>query len=551
MSRVTSILFSLAPIAAIFLIAIEGSVTQEARASSCLAQDSAALERAAALVAEGASALEKGDLTSAKALFQRALEIDRNNGAAHTYLGIMADRTGELREAERHFAAVVRSEPRSPAARNNYGAILLRLGRVQQAASEFETSLRLDKMQPGALINLAQIRFSSGTTEGLRAARNLFESAQAIAPDAEVARSLVIIALRLNDRQAAAANYRDYVGRLSNSTSGVTAPSARAELGAALLSDELIGEAVEELNAAVSADPTNVSAILLLARAHLGHQDIPSAGRTLEAAVARGVDAAPIYAALAEIYQSSGHIENAIPAMRLAVERDPKNEAYRFRYGMLLTDTKAPAAAIIRLQEALKEFPRSPKLWFALGVAQFTYRKHDDAAVAFKHAIELDPMFAPALAYLGLIYDETGMYADAISLYEKALVADERLAAAHYLAADAVLRQTSGDLTRAESHLARAVALDPSFAPARLALAKLYLRLDRVTEAAGQLERVVASEPNLVEAHYQLGRVYTRLKRAADAQRELAVFKRLSDSQQEQAQNERQDLVRRLSNVRF
>jgi Tfp pilus assembly protein PilF len=521
---------------------------QTVRASS---QGKEKKEGAASLVDEGIAALEREDLSAAQAIFRRALQADPNNELAHTYLGVIADRAGDLAEAERQFAAAAISSPTSPAARNNHGVILLRLGRAEQAAKQFEVSLRLDPKQPGALINLAQIRFATGTPEGLKAARDLFERARTIAPDAEIARALVVIALRLEDRAAASAYYQDYLSRIASAPASVNSAAPRAELGAALAAASLYKESVSELGAAVAADPANVDAVLLLARSHLALKDIASAGRTLESAVARGLDAAPVYAALAQVYQLSGHIENAIPAMRLAIERDPKNEAYRFRYGMLLTDTKAPEAAVIRLNEALKEFPRSSKLWFALGVAHFKNLKHDQAATAFQRAIEFDPRFAPALAYLGIIYDETARYSEAVALYKRALEADERLAAAHYLLADALMRQPDGDLASAESHLTRAVALEPTFAPARLALARLYMRAERFAEAATQLEVAAAAEPDLAEAQYQLSRVYLRLKRKEDAEKALQAFKRLSEGREKQALDERQELVRRLANVNF
>jgi tetratricopeptide (TPR) repeat protein len=514
-------------------------------------QNQSRVEQGTALASEGLAALERDDRVAAKALFTRAIEADPNNVTAHSYLGMLADQAGNLAEAERHFAAAAIADPLSPAARNNHGAILLRLGRVEQAATQFETSLRLDKGNVGALVNLAQIRFAKGTPQDMQRARELFERARSIAPDAEIARSLVIIALRLNDRAAAAAYFKDYSERILASNGAITTASSRAEMGAALLAAGLIDEAIQELNATVTAEPANVSAIILLAQAYLARKDIPAAGRTLESAVARGIEAAPVYAALAEVYQNSGHIENAIPAMRLAIERDSGNESYRFRYAMLLVDTSAPAAAIIRLQEALAQFPRSAKLWFALGVAHFKNRKHEDAATAFQHAIEFDSKFAPALAYLGMTYDEMGQYTEAIAFYERAVKADDNLAAAHYLAGDGLLRQTSPDFARAEAHLSRAVALDPGFPPARLTLAKLYSRLDRPAEAATQLEHLVAAYPNLAEAQYQLGRVYMRLKRTEEAQKALAAFKRLSDNQQQQSQNDRQELIRRLANVRF
>jgi tetratricopeptide (TPR) repeat protein len=138
-----------------------------------------------------------------------------------------------------------------------------------------------------------------------------------------------------------------------------------------------------------------------------------------------------------------------------------------------------------------------------------------------------------------------------VALYEKSLIIDDRTAAAHYLVADAILNQTPADTAKAEAHLARALELDAAFSPARLALAKLYMRNNRMGEAAAELERVVAAEPNLAAAHYQLGRAYTRLKRKAEADAELEKFKALSDSEKEQARSQQRDVARRLANVRF
>ena len=503
------------------------------------------------LLAEGEAALGVGDRGRARELFRRALESDPANVAAHTYLGVLADQDGDLAAAERHFATAAAEAPLLPSARNNHGAILLRLGRVKEAAKQFEVSLKLDPNQPSALFNLAQIRFQAGTPEGLREAFRLFERAQQLAPDAEVARALVVTALRLGDRGAAARYFREYRSALPRASGGVASARSRSELGAALLENDLAEEAALELAAASEAEPAEPEHVVRLARAHLARKDIRAAGRALESAVARGLEAAPVYALLAEVYEASGHVENAIPAMRLAIERDPKNEAYRFRYGMLLTDTKAPAAAVIRLGEALNEFPRSSRLWFAQGVAQSALDKPEEAAVSFRRASELEPTFAPALAYLGMTYDQQGRFEEAVDYYERALALDGRLGAAHYLAAEALLKRGTAGEARAEAHLKEAVALAPGFAPARVSLAKLYMRGERLAEAVALLEAAVASDPNLADAHYNLGRALTRLKRTAEAKAALEEFKRLSEAQREQARQGPREIMRRLANVNF
>ena len=459
-----------------------------------------------------------------------------------TNLGIIADRAGNLKEAEQHFAAAVKADPNSASARNNYGAILMRTGRSNLAAVEFEQSLKLDPNQQNALVNLAQIRFAA---DDLRASAALFKRALVIQPDVEIARALIVIALRLKDYPAASTYYQSY------STDSATQPAAaRAELGAALFEAGLLKEAEAELTAAVNLNPTDTDSVVRLARVYLARKEIPAAGRTLEAAVARGNDPAPVYALLADVYEQSGHVENAIPAMRLAIQRDPQSEKYRFAYAVLLSNSNAPGAAVIRLEEALQTFPSSSRLWFALGFANFKLDKNEEAERALRKAVELDPKFAPAFAYLGLIRAKTGAYGEAITLYENALRADSKLAVVHHLIADAMLKQNA-DARVVETHLRQAVTMDPTFTPARLSLGKLFMRAQRWSDAIVELEQVVKLDPGVPEAYYQLGLAYGRLKRTADAQTAMATFKRLSDAEKKREDEELREVVKRLSNVRF
>jgi Tfp pilus assembly protein PilF len=323
------------------------------------------------------------------------------------------------------------------------------------------------------------------------------------------------------------------------------------ELGEALLQAGLLDDAATELNAAVAAEPENARAVVALARAYELRKDVAAAGRTLELAVSHGVHAAPVYAELAEVYEASGHVANAIPAMRLAIDADPKNEAYRFRYGMMLCDTKAPAAAAIRLKEALQEFPSSPRLWFALGIAYFSDNKTEDAAGAFSKAVQLDDKFAPAYAYLGMSQVDSGRYSEAVKLYDKALALRESFPAAHYLRAEALLKLEPPDEVSAERDLARAVALQPSLMQAHLELGKIYLHTGRTQQGVAELEGVVKDAPDIAEAHYQLGRAYQKLARRDDAQAQFSSFERLQKEQREQTIAERQRLLKQLADVRF
>lgn len=389
---------------------------------------------------------------------------------------------------------------------------------LQEAERHFAAAASLAPSEPFTRNNYGAILMRLGRTAE---ARTQFEASLKLNPDQVSAlTNLAQIYFDLGKPDDLRMS-RTLLERAAKNTSDPQIPQALVviylKLGQALMEKGLLDEAIAELNTALALDPKNADA--------------------------------RIYAALAEVYEANSQYENAIPAMRLAVARDPQNEAYHFRYGLLLTDSHAPAAGILRLQEALKQFPNSARLWLGLGVAQLTHGQNVEAENSFNRSLTLDAKLVPALAYLGVTYAERGQYEKAISFYEQAIALNAQLAALHYLLADTILKKSDPDTTLAEKYLKRATELDPNLAAAYLAWGRLHVRANRYSEAAPLLERAVSLDPDLLEAHYQLSRVLVKLKRTDEANRELAIFKRLSE--QQKARNESREIVRRLANVKF
>ena len=500
------------------------------------------------LLADSAAALAAEDFVRAKTILREVLVFAPRNGTANTLAGIVADRENDLVKAEKHFALAAKTAPNAPETRNNYGAILLRLGRKKEAAREFTASLAANPKQISALVNLAQIQISEGN---LVLARELFGKAKTIAPDSEILRALVAISVKLNEKERAAREFAEYDAAVKSNSTAANGKIRDVSFAETLLVGSMPNEAAIELKFILADDDKNIKALILLSKIYLGQKNIAAAGRLLESAVANGLDDAKIYLALAEVYEAGGYPENAIPAMRLAIKKEPKNDFYRSRYGLLLVNSKAPAAAIVRVEEALKEFPGSASLWLALGIAQFDDNKISEAQKAFEKALSIDSKLVSALAYLGAVYVEQARYNDAVKIYEQAVAVDGKVALLYYLLGDTLLKMTDADDERIENALRQAVALDANLTAAHLTLGRLYVRQSRWSEAAASLERAAKIEPERAETFYQLGRVYARLKRAGESKATLEKFKQLNDSQKEQKEVSRRELVRRLANVRF
>lgn len=494
--------------------------------------------------AEIIDALASQDLARAKILVQKVLLSQPRNVTAQTLAGIVAERRNELSEAEKHFALAAKIAPQSPETRNNYGAILLRLNRKTEAAKEFAASLKANPNHRSALVNLAQIRFAENN---LTAARELFSKANEHAPDIEILKALLLISLQLDEKERAFREFKEYF-EVRQNLSGLPFDK---NLGEALLAKKLFAEARQELEFILTNDAENVAALCLLSRVYLQQKDFSAAGQLLETAVARGINDGKVYNALSEVYQAAGFVEKAIPAMRLAIEKEPRNEAYRLRYGQLLIDSKAPAAAVIRIEEAIKKFPASPRLRLLLGMALFDLQKFNEAQTAFQSALELEPNFVPALAYLATMNADQGRFKEAIGFYERAIKTDGKSAVLRYLLADTILKLQEPDNRKVENELKQVILLDPNLALAYSTLGRLYMRQKRFDEAVINLERAVEIDANLPDALYQLGLVYARLKRGDESKIVLAKFKELNESKTKQKEVNRLELVRRLANVRF
>lgn len=504
------------------------------------------------LITESTDALQTGDFIRAKMSLQKVLSAAPQNVTANTLAGIVSDKENDLPKAEKYFALAAKFAPNAPETRNNYGAILLRLNRKTEAAREFSASLKANPQQTSALVNLAQIRFAEGN---LPVARQLFEKAKiaAAAPDAEILRALVAISLGLREKERAQKEFADYIAALKTQAQPPVANNLirDAAFGQALLTGGLLDEARQELESVLLNEKQNVNALILLSKVFVQQKNIAAGGRLLESAVAGGLDDAKIYLALSEVYEAGGFIENAIPAMRLAIEKDSANEIYRARYGLLLIDSKAPAAAIIRLNEAVKIFPKSARIWLALGMAYLIEGQTAEAKKSFEKSLALEPKSVPALAYLGTVAVEQADYAQGAAMYQRALSVEANNAYLHFLLAETLAKIPSSDQVLIEKHLKRAVEIDQALAQARLALGKLDARNSRWQEAVREFEQAVKYEPDSSEAHYQLGRALTRLKRPAEAQTAFEKHKRLSETQSTKKETDRREYVRRLANVRY
>lgn len=261
---------------------------------------------------------------------------------------------------------------------------------------------------------------------------------------------------------------------------------------------------------------------------------------------------------LALFLEGTGDSTAAMAQWDEVLRRQPHSQAAQFHRGNLLDAGGHSAEAVAALRAVLARNPAAVEAENALGLALAKLGDLPGAEAALLRALRLRPGFAAARVNLGQLYGRQGRTNDAVAQYELALQRDSNHVGANVNLGN--LRAAQGDVTRARQHyeaavradpedaLARfnlgnllrpadpagalaqytlAVAANPGFGEARLALAVGLVRADRLAEALPHFVEAVRLLPGSAEAHCHYGVLLAKLGRMGDAANEFRETLRL------------------------
>src|SRR5256886_14175058 len=102
-----------------------------------------AASRATATYQQGMLALQKGDLVSARAAFEKVVRLAPRSPEGHNSLGWVLLAQGEIDAATVHFRSAVKLNPDFALAHMNFSSALVRKGDVLAALQEAKEAVRL------------------------------------------------------------------------------------------------------------------------------------------------------------------------------------------------------------------------------------------------------------------------------------------------------------------------------------------------------------------------------------------------------------------------
>ncbi len=274
-------------------------------------------------------------------------------------------------------------------------------------------------------------------------------------------------------------------------------------------------EAIVALREVVDADPKNLRAAELLARAHIKNSEPALAETVLNKFVADNPDSVPARMMLVETLLGLGKNDRALGELGAMAGPEQKNPAVFLTLGDMQARKQNLGAAKNAYRRATEVAPKDPAGHLRLGRLLWAGRDARGALAAFDQALALAPDSREAAeAKVGLLMQDKRA-AEALAFAKQFLAARPDDAFAHTLVGRIMM--DTGDAAGAEAQLTKAVQLAPDVPAAYQFLGMLYIRQGKLEAGLGKYREAFAANPDNIGAGLALATLLQSSNNRAEA----------------------------------
>jgi tetratricopeptide (TPR) repeat protein len=207
--------------------------------------------------------------------------------------------------------------------------------------------------------------------------------------------------------------------------------------------------------------------------------------------------------ARASLAQTPPDPDNALKQARQALAVDAANIDAAAMVAFAYYHKKLYDTAELVLDELFKRPPakQNPQVYYVYGLVYDRTNRPDQAVLAFRKAVELNPNFASALVDLGVHQLQNKQYTEAQQTFEKVTRDLHRSDAITLTALASAYRGRTGDyppgsgernrfIQSAETTYRQALSANPGYGPAYYDLGLLYLDSDPFPQGSGAMDNV-------------------------------------------------------------
>lgn len=321
---------------------------------------------------------------------------------------------------------------------------------------------------------------------------------------------------------------------------------ANSQLGQLLAGEGKSSEAISYLQSAAQIKPNDYRNSLELAVAYANTGGFPRA-RDQARSLLPAHDTAEVHHLLADVEEKLGDPLGAVGEYQKAAELDP-SESNLFDWGSELLLHHAPEPAAEVFTKGTHLFPGSSRLLIGLGAAEFA-RGADELAVQWIcRASDLNPEDPIPYRFLAKMQGVENPTESVMERLLRFVTLQPQSAEANYFYAVALTKRKINlpqEYSMIESHLKRAVSVDPKYGAASLQLGILHTEQKNPAQAIEDFRNAIQNAPDpsdVEEAHYRLARAYRETGQTEQAKAEIQLYQNLAHESAERSERERHEI---------
>jgi Flp pilus assembly protein TadD len=224
--------------------------------------------------------------------------------------------------------------------------------------------------------------------------------------------------------------------------------------------------------------------------------------------------------------ERTGNYPGAVRVYERGLVVDPDNVELLNAMGFSLFQQGKSAEAVVALEKAIAIDPKHWKAHNNMALASIDLGELEVAEAHYRESLAIEPQ--PAIYNdLGFVLERQGIPEEAAEAYRKALELDPGSASALYNLGSSLAR--SGEFAQAEKYLRAAVAKNPG-TQTYTGLGIVLSQQGKADEAVASLQAAIQADPRNAAAHQALAQAFTSLGRTEEARKEMEMAKALERS---------------------
>jgi superkiller protein 3 len=462
------------------------------------------------LIGYGALLAQKGRLEEALDPLRKAARLDPEDYAPQFNLGLTYFNLRKYADARAPLERAVSLRPESFSAVALLGSALAAMGEDLAAADYLRRANRLEPGDPkvhALLLQEITVAAQEATRKAsYQQAASLSREALTLQPDsADFHNLLGFCLLQQGDRNQALASFERAIA------ANPDLKPAHKNLAGLLVLQGRVTEAVAEFTALLRLEPNEPvlrRALFDLAKQRFAKEDYSNTVELLRLAEPGTDRSAEWYDLMGYSQYRLGDSAQAVAKLQTAMEMAPGNEDYVLELAEVFTAGNNAEAALTMLQAALKVFPESARMWFAVGVARLANSDLASAENALRRSLKLDPKLDLAYQVLCHGYRDAGMWDQLAAAAEMLIQVNAANHFGYFYRALVLLRAGHAQAAEIEALLRKSIALDGEDPEPRYELSKLLLEKGDKAASSLELEALLKVSPEFGPAYYRLYQLY-------------------------------------------